>query len=324
MPRSLDRAGRAHHRRPRPAGDARPHQRPFPFARQPDEGLPARHAARTVHAARGAAAGRCRRRAIAWPTCARSSARWRCCAGASPRARRRLPRARRHARIGIDAIMQAYADVGIRATVAIDQPNVVEYDKYPYLEELLSPEQRAAMDAAPRQSSAELLALYAHLIERWHGAADGRLAAAVSCSAPQRVTRRLLRWPVGAVEAARPAVQHPHPRDEAAARAGRRKYGKSLVRARARPGPARRTHDGDPRDLDRRRTTSSCWPVGLHRGPQPGLQPAPGQRRDALARAARRRRADVPGHRRDEHRRHGQPVGGRQDRGAAADADRRR
>lgn len=89
---------------------------------------------------------------------------------------------------GIDAIMQAYADVGIRATVAIDQPNVVEYEKYPFLAELLSPAQRAAMDAAPRQTAQELLALYAHLVARWHGAERGRLRAAVSCSAPQRVT----------------------------------------------------------------------------------------------------------------------------------------
>jgi cytosine/adenosine deaminase-related metal-dependent hydrolase len=88
----------------------------------------------------------------------------------------------------VDAIMQAYADVGIRATVAIDQPNVVEYEKYPYLAELLPAEELRAMDAAPRQSTDELLALYAHLIERWHGAEGGRLAAAVSCSAPQRVT----------------------------------------------------------------------------------------------------------------------------------------
>ncbi len=91
-------------------------------------------------------------------------------------------------RAGLDAIMQAYADVGIRATVAIDQPNVVEYDKYPFLAELLSAEQRAAMDAAPRQSSAELIGLYEHLVARWHGAEGGRLAAAVSCSAPQRVS----------------------------------------------------------------------------------------------------------------------------------------
>ena len=92
-------------------------------------------------------------------------------------------------RESIDAIMRAYEDVGIRATVAIDQPNVVEYEKYPFLAELLPDAERRAMDRAPRQSTAELLDLYGHLIDRWHGTAGGRLAAAVSCSAPQRVTR---------------------------------------------------------------------------------------------------------------------------------------
>lgn len=89
----------------------------------------------------------------------------------------------------IDAIMQAYLDAGIRATVAIDQPNVVEYDKYPFLRELLPDDVVQAMDAAPRQTGAELLTLYRHLIDRWHGADNGRLRAAVSCSAPQRVTQ---------------------------------------------------------------------------------------------------------------------------------------
>jgi len=88
----------------------------------------------------------------------------------------------------IDAIMRAYEDCGIRATVAIDQPDVVEYEKYPYLAELLPQAERRAMESVPRQSGEELLALYAHLVERWHGRAGGRLAAAVSCSAPQRVT----------------------------------------------------------------------------------------------------------------------------------------
>jgi cytosine/adenosine deaminase-related metal-dependent hydrolase len=91
-------------------------------------------------------------------------------------------------RDSIDAIMQAYADAGIRATVAIDQPNIVEYDKYPYLRELLPDDVVRAMDRAPRQSGPELLALYRYLLDRWHGAEDGRLRAAVSCSAPQRVT----------------------------------------------------------------------------------------------------------------------------------------
>ena len=92
-------------------------------------------------------------------------------------------------RESIDAILQAYADAGMRASVAIDQPNVVEYEKYPFLAELLPEAERSAMEHAPRQTSAELLELYAHLMARWHGAADGRLAAAVSCSAPQRVTQ---------------------------------------------------------------------------------------------------------------------------------------
>jgi 5-methylthioadenosine/S-adenosylhomocysteine deaminase len=89
---------------------------------------------------------------------------------------------------GIDAVMQAYADAGIRATVAIDQPNVVEYDKFPYLKELLPPALRLEMENAPRQDMDELLALYAYMLKRWHGQAGGRLSASVSCSAPQRVT----------------------------------------------------------------------------------------------------------------------------------------
>lgn len=88
----------------------------------------------------------------------------------------------------VDAIMSAYRDCGMRAAVAIDQPNVVEYEKYPFLAELLPEAEKRAMDAAPRQSGAELLSVYDHLIRRWHGTEGGRLSAAVSCSAPQRVT----------------------------------------------------------------------------------------------------------------------------------------
>lgn len=93
---------------------------------------------------------------------------------------------------GIDAICAAYRDIGMRARVAIDQPNVVEYRKYPYLEKLLPPEIRRSMDAAPVQSTEELVELYRHLIQRWDGAAGGRITAALSCSAPQRVTKPYL------------------------------------------------------------------------------------------------------------------------------------
>ena len=130
----------------------------------------------------------------------------------------------------VDAIMHAYEDAGIRATVAIDQPNVVEYDKYPYLRDLLPDEVRRAMDAAPRQSGAELLALYGHLIRRWHDTADGRLRAAVSCSAPQRVTGEYFAG-LSALSRAHDLPFNVHVLETKLQRVlGTEKYGKSLVR----------------------------------------------------------------------------------------------
>ena len=89
----------------------------------------------------------------------------------------------------IDAVMQAYADCGIRAVLALDQPNVPEIDKLPFLGDLLPPPLRARAAAAPAMNSEGLLGCYEHLVSHWHGREQGRLRAAVSCSAPQRVTR---------------------------------------------------------------------------------------------------------------------------------------
>lgn len=89
---------------------------------------------------------------------------------------------------GIDAIMQAYFDSGIRASLALDQPNVPEIGKLPFLEEMLPPDLLARARAPAAMDTPGLLECYRHLIERWHGSAGGRLRAAISCSAPQRVT----------------------------------------------------------------------------------------------------------------------------------------
>jgi cytosine/adenosine deaminase-related metal-dependent hydrolase len=88
----------------------------------------------------------------------------------------------------IDAVCQAYADCGIRATVALDEPQVPEVDKLPFLAEIVPVEVRAELSRQPALGKEDLLDLYAHLISKWHGHADGRIRAAVSCSAPQRVT----------------------------------------------------------------------------------------------------------------------------------------
>ena len=91
-----------------------------------------------------------------------------------------------------DATMTAYADAGIRATVSINMPNVVEYKKYPFLYDLLPDEFRHRMEHAGSGSAGELLAAYQRFISVWHGAENGRLRCAVSCSAPQRVTKGYL------------------------------------------------------------------------------------------------------------------------------------
>ncbi len=89
---------------------------------------------------------------------------------------------------GIDAIMRAYADSGIRATVSINHPNRIEYEKYPYLRELLPASVVREMAAARRWTPDEIGTLYRWFHARWHGAEGGRLHVAVSNSAPQRVT----------------------------------------------------------------------------------------------------------------------------------------
>ena len=88
----------------------------------------------------------------------------------------------------IDSIMQAYFDSGMRASLALDQPNVPELDKLPFLKDLLPPDLLARARRPAAMDVGGLLACYLHLLERWHGSAGGRLRAAVSCSAPQRVT----------------------------------------------------------------------------------------------------------------------------------------
>jgi len=88
----------------------------------------------------------------------------------------------------IDAVMRAYADCGMRARVALDQSDLPELGKLPFLSETLPADLLGALAAPPPAGASELLACYDHLIETWHGQCGGRLMAATSCSAPQRVS----------------------------------------------------------------------------------------------------------------------------------------
>jgi cytosine/adenosine deaminase-related metal-dependent hydrolase len=88
----------------------------------------------------------------------------------------------------IDGVCQAYADCGMRARVALDQSDLPEIGKLPFLADAVPDDMRAKLALPPEAGMDILLGCYAHLISRWHGAEAGRLMAAVSCSAPQRVS----------------------------------------------------------------------------------------------------------------------------------------
>ena len=87
----------------------------------------------------------------------------------------------------IDGLMQSYVDSGIRAAATLDQPNVIEYEKYPFLYDILTEDLRRDMETAPIMSSKELLEIYQYFIDRWHDSNGGRVSTAVSISCPQRV-----------------------------------------------------------------------------------------------------------------------------------------
>ena len=87
----------------------------------------------------------------------------------------------------IDAVASAYRDSGIRAFLALDQPELTESETLPFLDDL-EPGTRQTFDEAAPASAAQLLEAYDHLIATWHGAAGDRIRAAVSISAPQRVS----------------------------------------------------------------------------------------------------------------------------------------
>ena len=88
----------------------------------------------------------------------------------------------------IDAVVQAYTDSGMRVRIALDQPEVSELEKLPYLADMVPDELRRVLAEPARLCGQGLLEQYRHLLDRWHNTGNGRIQAAVSCSAPQRVT----------------------------------------------------------------------------------------------------------------------------------------
>jgi cytosine/adenosine deaminase-related metal-dependent hydrolase len=92
----------------------------------------------------------------------------------------------------VDAVMGAYEELGVRATVTIYQPDKPELEWFPFLSELLEPDLLARFLGERPPPVADIMSTYREFIGRWHGAAAGRLRCAVSPSAPQRATEPYL------------------------------------------------------------------------------------------------------------------------------------
>lgn len=88
-----------------------------------------------------------------------------------------------------DALMQAYLDIGLRASATVALADKPWPDKLPRVRSLL-PEDLLAEFGSPASVPA-LLAIYDYALTHWHGKA-GRLRVAVSASAPERCSDALL------------------------------------------------------------------------------------------------------------------------------------
>jgi len=75
----------------------------------------------------------------------------------------------------LDAVAQAYADVGLRASIAAQVFDLSFVESVAGLEAMLPAELRAAVAKRGPYPGDEVLATIRRAIARWHGAADGRL-----------------------------------------------------------------------------------------------------------------------------------------------------
>lgn len=100
----------------------------------------------------------------------------------------------------LDAVVDAYDEIGIRANVSGHVVNRPFLDTFPFVSSLLERELIERVQGLPIPTTADYLQYSAEAIARYTGRGDGRISYMLSPSAPQRCTDDLL---VGAAELAR-------------------------------------------------------------------------------------------------------------------------
>ena len=91
-----------------------------------------------------------------------------------------------------EAVVRAYADVGVRAVLAPAVADIVFYQTVPGLIDLLPPALRRTVEDIEPAPTKGLLDLTERLIRRWHGTAEGRVRVAASPTIPNQATDEFL------------------------------------------------------------------------------------------------------------------------------------
>ena len=91
-----------------------------------------------------------------------------------------------------EAVVRAYEDVGLRAVLAPAVADVVFFRTVPGLLDLLPPDLRGTVEGMQAAPTRGLLDLTDRIIRRWHGAAGGRIRAAVSPTIPNQASDEFL------------------------------------------------------------------------------------------------------------------------------------
>lgn len=93
---------------------------------------------------------------------------------------------------GMEAVVRAYADIGVRVVLAPAMADIVFYHTVPGLLELLPPDLRRTVETIEPAPTKGLLDLTEQVVRRWHGFAGGRVRTAVAPTIPNQATDEFL------------------------------------------------------------------------------------------------------------------------------------
>jgi len=91
-----------------------------------------------------------------------------------------------------EAVIQAYADIGLRAVLAPSMSDLLFYRAVPGLIDLLPHDLRKSVEAMQAAPTDQMLSITDEVIRRWDGAADGRIRMATAPAVPGECSEKYL------------------------------------------------------------------------------------------------------------------------------------